>query len=316
MQSSPNPSPEEFATCDQNALAVEVASGSYQYTLFDKTKQQIRLVNLHPPRPATAVPHEQEIIRCDIETFNFESAPEYIALSYTWGSPHDLQHIYIHDKPFIVRQNLFDFLHTFRSEAANKRHLWIDQLCIHQTAVDERNHQVRLMSQIYQKFMFVIMWLGIAPVTQNQATLLVAEPDVATARNLLQNRYFTRLRILQEIWLAPEVCVLCGKIWIPCNSISGIVNELGTLRYLTESRTTQPKASRLKKSFPEESLFNIGKVTLRSAIWRFASMQCEDPRDKVYGLLGFVNDQERPRVNYSKPLYQLYCQTVNSVYQN
>jgi hypothetical protein len=45
-------------------------------------------------------------------------------------------------------------------------------------------------------------------------------------------------------------------------------------------------------------------------------MQCEDPRDKVYGLLGLVDGQERPDVDYSKPLYQVYSDTVNLVHQH
>jgi hypothetical protein len=51
-----------------------------------------------------------DVIHCAIETFEIDTAPEYIALSYTRGSPKDMCAIYIDNKPFQIRQNLFDFL--------------------------------------------------------------------------------------------------------------------------------------------------------------------------------------------------------------
>jgi hypothetical protein len=307
MQSLPDPSSGEIATCDHNALAAVVASQSYQYTPLDKTKQQIRLVKLYPPRPAMAVSLERDVLRCAIETFDLKTVPEYIALSYTWGNLDDLQIIYIDDKPFIVRKSLSEFLHVFRWKKANNRPLWIDQLCIDQTAVDERNHQVRLMSQIYQNSKFVIMWLGAFSATQ--ASRFLAQPNYATTRQLLQNRYFTRLWIVQEIWLAPKVSVLCGSVWIPWNSITGLVNEQGHFSY------PQARISRLWKYIPEEDLLGNCKLDLRLAIRRFANMQCEDPRDKVYGFLGLVNEQERLEVDYSKSLYQVYSDALNFIYR-
>jgi hypothetical protein len=144
----------------------------------------MRLIKLHrPPLTSVRVP-KADAVHCDIESFDIETAPEYIALSYTWGSPNELQTIYIDDKPFVVRQNLFDFLDIFRLEETNTRHLWIDQLCIDQMAVDERNHQVRLMSQIYQKSKFVVMWLGAS--SETHAIVFLAEPDVARARDLFR----------------------------------------------------------------------------------------------------------------------------------
>jgi hypothetical protein len=44
-------------------------------------------------------------------------------------------------------------------------------------------------------------------------------------------------------------------------------------------------------------------------------MQCEDPRNKVYGLLGLADQQERPEVDYSKPLYEVYIDAVRAITQ-
>ena len=40
------------------------------------------------------------------------------------------------------------------------RTLWIDQICINQTDLQERSEQVRIMRQIYSKAQLVILWLG------------------------------------------------------------------------------------------------------------------------------------------------------------
>jgi hypothetical protein len=66
-----------------------------------------------------------------------------------------------------VRQNLFDFLEHFRARLAaysrspehepDIQHVWIDQLCIDQEAVDEK---VEMMSEIYRRASYVYVWLG------------------------------------------------------------------------------------------------------------------------------------------------------------
>jgi hypothetical protein len=69
------------------------------------------------------------MIHCELETFDLDTAPEYIALSYTWGDASNNQHIIVGNKAMAVGMNLFDFLYAFRSDDANIRHLWIDQVC-------------------------------------------------------------------------------------------------------------------------------------------------------------------------------------------
>jgi hypothetical protein len=95
----------------------------YQYTPLDMTKQQIRLITLHRLPTTLVTLLDTDTIHCAIETFDVETVPAYIALSYTWGSPEDTRIVYIDNKPFRIRTNLFDFLGTFRSDDANTRYL-------------------------------------------------------------------------------------------------------------------------------------------------------------------------------------------------
>jgi hypothetical protein len=38
--------------------------------------------------------------------------------------------------------------------------LWVDAICIDQSNIEERNHQVKLMDLIYKNAKIVFMWLG------------------------------------------------------------------------------------------------------------------------------------------------------------
>jgi hypothetical protein len=147
-------------------MASQELPEAYQYTLLDTTRQQIRLVKLRKP----FFPVAQQVVYWVMETFDIETAPEYIALSYVWGDASEAKLTCMENKPLKIRENLFDFLVTFRTDEANTSYLWIDQLGIDQTAVGERNHQVRLMSGIYRQCNFVIVWLG-CPAAETKSSL-------------------------------------------------------------------------------------------------------------------------------------------------
>lgn len=91
-----------------------------------------------------------------------ETQPVYAAVSYEWGDDSSDHCIVINGKLFVVRQNLYEFLQSYRQTAEQKL-LWIDALCIDQGNTRERNHQVAQMTSIYQDAEEVIVWLGLQP---------------------------------------------------------------------------------------------------------------------------------------------------------
>jgi len=40
------------------------------------------------------------------------------------------------------------------------RTLWVDAICIDQSSINERNHQVKLMGDVYKLARRVLIWLG------------------------------------------------------------------------------------------------------------------------------------------------------------
>lgn len=93
---------------------------------------------------------------------------DYEAISYVWGSK-DVVH-----KAFVVNPNtgqvfgyiplatnLYNALRGLRDSPDVSSHVfWIDQICINQSAVEEKNHQVAMMGRIYSHASRVITYIG------------------------------------------------------------------------------------------------------------------------------------------------------------
>ncbi|KAF2198122.1 hypothetical protein GQ43DRAFT_483571 [Delitschia confertaspora ATCC 74209] len=156
---------------------------SYKYRPLDPAKDPsditIRLIAL-PPSPPNGN------ITCTIFTTPLSQAPEYEALSYTWGDPNVTSTIYIleHDnsatkdvenqkenekildkyeavklKTLTINATLAPFLYRTRARDI-PRTLWIDFMCINQADDEEKTVQVRRMRDIYQRAQHVLLWLG------------------------------------------------------------------------------------------------------------------------------------------------------------
>jgi hypothetical protein len=198
----------------------------------DRFLQEIRLI--------CVIPEADGPIKCKLKHVNLQSnkTPDYRALSYTWGAPNPVQNITVNNQSFLVRQNLYDFLKAFRTRLYRFRDcgdygkevqwLWIDQMCIDQSVVEERNHQVEMMSDIYRRACYVYVWLGKsdkciesvmktikADFRRHYDCVRKESPTNKLSGPALQyffgNSYWLRLWIVQEIMLARYIRVICGE---------------------------------------------------------------------------------------------------------
>jgi hypothetical protein len=135
------------------AKDIPFPTSSFLHDPLDNTRKQIRLVRL--------MDFTRRGIQCELGTFDLDSAtiPSYRALSYTWGVAQPNFQIILNGRWFRVRENLYRF---FKAAAHRKmKHwIWIDQVCIQQEIVEERNHQVSMMAKIYRNAEEVITWLS------------------------------------------------------------------------------------------------------------------------------------------------------------
>jgi len=127
---------------------VESSSGDYQYSTL--SEGYIRILGLDR---ATGT----SIVRGEIEEHPLDNPPEYIALSYCWGDSTLSHSIYIPEEVHVTAN-----LHSALTALCRMTsvYVWADALCINQKDVLERNKQVLLMRQIYEKAKVVVIHLG------------------------------------------------------------------------------------------------------------------------------------------------------------
>ncbi|KAF2180153.1 HET-domain-containing protein [Zopfia rhizophila CBS 207.26] len=90
---------------------------------------------------------------------------QYSALSYCWGNRTDKVQITCNSCSLQIGRNLYNALVVLRNRQARSfpdqpLYLWADAICINQSDSTEKNRQVPLMREIYQRAQQVLVWLG------------------------------------------------------------------------------------------------------------------------------------------------------------
>ena len=141
---------------------VQESSERRMYQPLDLTADSIRVIHVLPGP-------EQSVIRCTLQNTTIAETT-YACLSYTWNPSSPEHMIEVEGCPLLVGDNLYQFLHAFRScnvslsldETSELcKLLWIDAISINQNDSQEKNHQVRQMGAIYHAAVEVIIWLGV-----------------------------------------------------------------------------------------------------------------------------------------------------------
>jgi Heterokaryon incompatibility protein (HET) len=309
--------------------ASESSHESYRFQPLDLTCQQIRLLRIEP---------SSDIFSCSLHnvTFSTDSKLRYKALSYTWGPPLPTCTVLVNGKPFLIRENLYHFLDTLRGEDTELQRFfsrkrvgatdlfWVDQICIDQLNPLEKNHQVNFMGQIYSNASEVLLWLGATADGSNEAmNLLSKEYSYSISREcwvrfgrrnqvtkgkdglhfttygerraltaLFSRPYWQRLWVLQEILLASRVVIYCGTEKIDWEILESL------LSYLEDIPSARPATTIIEH---KSRTISTSRATLWNVFDAFSEWQCDDPRDKVFGLLSLVrsNTQIKPRYDMS-----------------
>lgn len=156
---------------------------NYKYERLKKPSSHIRLLEVLSSEDTSKNTSEENIIECRLSTHPLREAPQYEALSYTWGNlSQDRLSIRVLEScgpkykytKLRVTRNLYAALMRLRLPSAS-RMLWIDQICIDQSKKDEileeRKKQVLLMTDIYHTAQKTLIWLG----DDNSDTPIIAE---------------------------------------------------------------------------------------------------------------------------------------------
>src|SRR5438045_170121 len=127
--------------------------GQWQYQPLDSNRNEIRVFQLLPGKPADQIHGRMIRVVLSEET-------TYEALSYSWVDSEIVCPIFIEGTAFWgATINLVAALRRLRRRTAS-RTLWIDAICINQADNAEKSRQVALMRHIYQNAVRVVIWLG------------------------------------------------------------------------------------------------------------------------------------------------------------
>lgn len=275
----------------------------------------------------------QDPITCRLHFVALGDQIQYTALSYVWGDPTKTKEIILDGKPFHVRENLWNFLCQAR-QSKLRGLLWIDAISIDQTNVQERNHQVRMMGEIYSQATLVVVWLGLATKRMAEAIreLSAIYEDKKEPTNWLQAcrninavcaaEYWTRVWVVQEFVLAKRLVVWCGAeqlqeealFWlhhaqvdltqIPCGWSLPSDTYRDLMAHTVHTPALEIIACKLSRSKNPQAMTLIALFSMSQ------NLGCLDVRDRVYALLSLVSAEEREQwsivPDYSKPIPQLF----------
>jgi len=284
------------------------------------TTDSLRLLRLHPGEPGV------DALSGTLTAVAFSAKPRYLCLSYTWSGGGDINksrrlrlmhkdtggaYIVINGHHrFHIGDNLALALLRLRSLQTDVV-LWVDQICINQADIAERNVQVALMGFIYGRAVAVVSWLGLVPGQRLESPpdkpwmeesgtigfryldleakdgfdFAKHEPQYADWVDECGRMYFTRLWIVQEVCLARQVVFLTGQDLWSEQQVMKLVRDMPR----SGSKGGEGPMERLMKA--RAARFTPA-MRLEVLIEQFAHCGCSETRDRVFGLAGLANDAD------------------------
>lgn len=227
----------------------------FKHDVLDLGSATIRVLKVHRTKLGG-------LIQCTLKQVPLVHS--YTCLSHTWGPVNQSRKlILLNEHEFWVREGLWSFL-DIASQSYTDQWLWIDAICINQEHIVEKNHQVRLMAQIYRQAVRVLVWLGSGDASMEYHLRALeaafAEYDGAHVgedvfgchfithsadntdmlhriRCLVDGRlldrlrvietlpYWSRMWIVQEILLGNTVTLLYGRVSMPWTELACLAHD-------------------------------------------------------------------------------------------
>lgn len=183
---------------------------------------QFRLLVLYSGKDGDALHGE-------LVTYSLMDAPEYAAVSYSWGDSTASGIVQLSGVQVPVTHNLEQCLYRQRSETGPVR-LWIDSVCINQEDFAEKSLQVSYMDRIYGSARSVKVWLGeesehssVGMRTleyfskhsrpKKDAPWQKLPPEIVFKGlwDVMNRTWFRRMWVVQEVVLSRSTELICGS---------------------------------------------------------------------------------------------------------
>lgn len=267
------------------------------------------------------LPTQPGDIRGTLKYVRLRDNPDYVAISYTWGSARPTKSITLADHVHIhISESLFEGLVEV-SKDSTRKYLWVDQICINQKDENEKASQVKAMSKIYTQAREVVAWLG--PTAKNtelafrhlrllglddsQGLCVTRDVEVAVRQgragdifdpraprgaamaSLARRPWFSRLWVVQEVVLASQLRIQCGKHHIMGDVFFRAVdNACSIVTSPPQPSMLKPFLQAYKISQLRQRINRTGAPSYPYLAHSLAGWRCKDERDRLNALFGMV----------------------------
>lgn len=253
-------------------------------------------------------------------------AVKYTALSYCWGDMGSNRPITVNNQSIDITGNLWEALNLIWKYHNLSEYYWIDALCLDQTNIEERNHQVHQMWRIYSDAEQVFACAG--PEDKSTATAYYAmqfamancgssgmhgyckcsDRELRDARleiyTLFNRAYFYRTWIMSEFLHASRLQLICGRFRADNAALEHANASLDNFGFA-------PQANFLLNLRRTETE-GFGPGVINRLITQFCThSECSQPQDKIFAMLGHSSIRQLDagillKPDYSLPLDELF----------
>lgn len=247
-------------------------------------------------------------IHLTLTTYKEDNCPEYEAFSYTWAGEHVRDNrprlccpVYIGPLWDVLMQtvNCWELLRFARYPHV-PRQVWVDAVCINQSSMEEKAHQVAKMGRVYRDSARVVVYLGPDVVTKPKdfprrhdlaqfaggklsPKRFDGAPIDIDINKLFSMRYFQRLWIIQELIVSPRVVIRVGDIDLSIDAL--ISKKMDSTASLDLAHTLVPWF----RYVAQQAFWGRDAC---EALQLVAKAQCSDSRDRLFGILWLMNPQD------------------------
>ncbi|KAI1743393.1 heterokaryon incompatibility protein-domain-containing protein [Xylaria scruposa] len=290
----------------------------FTHDVLDDSCTQVRLIELMP------APELDDPIHCNLRKVSFLENENYTAISYVWGDTWGKFSVEINEKSLPITANLDSVLRRVRArDPAHSQILWIDAICINQGDMNEKNHQVSMMRNIYAAASKVLVYLGdsdpdimkLLDGPLNSAN----DEDMVGVYKLLELGWWSRIWVFQEFVVAsqpPEFGI--GNKWISLEFLRrvlifaqiaesfGVAGREGTIVPEVTEEVFYDRRN-LITSYDSWRSEENRNVSLQDLLQSTASRKATVLHDHIYAVIGLLPLPlpELP-VDYCMPIWELY----------
>lgn len=280
---------------------------------------EIRLLHLDPYDSVSQPLHGS------LKPTRLSQRPDYIALSYTWadtsGDRTLREKIFLGNgwMPFAITSNCASALRRLRSRGGT-RVVWVDAICIDQTNIGERSHQVSMMRDIYSRAESVAIFLGgdTGQAVDTPAGRMMQRLsderfragkavtdnwgggfDYHGISDLFGQPYWSRIWVIQEVLLARKADIILGNTSI---SLHEFIENF--MKQLPES--VQPLLPQWIYSLGGSRFGDVDAFS--NLLDNTSTCKSSDERDMIFALFGLVQGAslEGLVADYSKTMAEVY----------